>query len=347
MKRNRAIGVILLMISLFLSCETSDIYFSKMNMRTNLNTQKIVNLRPSEYLNEDERTFAEKIMSNGFLNKDIEEYGYYNMYFEWEITSKDGLFLFSIATLGILQIFGVPYEIDEYTLTGYLDIFDSLGNPAGNYKRSRYFKKAVGYYYGRDNTKKAGEEFSELFREIQEEVNMQSGLLNEKLRRIGPVADKNREEASKNMLVYLSQKYEMRYPALMTWPRNEVDSGVQYSFLTLSRNIPENSRIAIVTINAEDPNEGALLLNELTVLFVNSKKYVIVDRRDLEEIKKEHSFQMSGEADDASIVSIGHFLGADVVITGSIAGEGSMKRLIVKALDVKTSQILAASSEKI
>ena len=56
---------------------------------------------------------------------------------------------------------------------------------------------------------------------------------------------------------------------------------------------------------------------------------------------------MSGEVDDASIVSIGYFLGADVVITGSVAGKGSAKRLIVKALYVRTSQILAASSEKI
>jgi hypothetical protein len=320
-----------------------------MNIRTNLNTQKILNLRPNEYLNEVERIFAEKIMNNGFLDKNIEEYGYYNMYFEWEITSKDGLYVFSMATLGILQIFGIPYEIDEYTLTGYLDIFDSNGNLVGNYKRSRYFKKAVGYYYGKDNTKKSSDEFSELFQEIQEEVNRQSDSVNGELRRIGPIANKNNiEDASKNMLLYLSKKYGMRSPTLnIIWSRNEADSNIQYSFFALSRNIPEYSRIAIVNINAEDRNEGELLLNELTVLFVNSKKYIIVDRRDLEEIKKEQLFQMSGEVDDASIVSIGHFLGADVVITGSIVGEDSTKRLILKALDVRTSQILAASSEKI
>jgi hypothetical protein len=53
---------------------------------------------------------------------------------------------------------------------------------------------------------------------------------------------------------------------------------------------------------------------------------------------------MTGEVDDNSIISIGHILGAGVVITGSIDGVGN--RLRLKVLDVKTARILAMSSEK-
>jgi TolB-like protein len=52
---------------------------------------------------------------------------------------------------------------------------------------------------------------------------------------------------------------------------------------------------------------------------------------------------MTGEVDDNSILSIGHLLGAGVVITGSIAEDGD--RLRLKALDVRTAKIAAMSSE--
>jgi hypothetical protein len=216
-----------------------------------------------------------------------------------------------------------------------------MGGPKRHIQPERYVQFGL-------NTKKASREFSELFLEMQGEINEQSDFINGSLMRIGPITSRNTEEASRNILVYLSKKYGIRYPSPnIAWPQNAASSLMHYSYLTMSRNIPEGSIIVIVNINAENRVEGEMLLNELTVLFVNSTKYIIVDRRDLEEIKKEQLFQMSGEVDDASVVSIGHFLGADVVITGEIVGEGAMRRLILKALDVKTSQILAASSEKI
>jgi hypothetical protein len=50
---------------------------------------------------------------------------------------------------------------------------------------------------------------------------------------------------------------------------------------------------------------------------------------------------MSGYVDDNAYVSIGRFIGATVVVTGSISGTGSQKRLVIKAIDVLTSEILA------
>jgi hypothetical protein len=38
-------------------------------------------------------------------------------------------------------------------------------------------------------------------------------------------------------------------------------------------------------------------------------------------------------------------LGANIVITGSISGVGSTRRLRLKALDVKTAEIVAMASE--
>jgi hypothetical protein len=51
--------------------------------------------------------------------------------------------------------------------------------------------------------------------------------------------------------------------------------------------------------------------------------------------------------DDASAVSIGKFLGATVVVTGNISGTGARKRLVLKAISVRTAEILAMSSASI
>jgi len=122
------------------------------------------------------------------------------------------------------------------------------------------------------------------------------------------------------------------------------EDAIAQTFDTLSQYIPQRSRIAIINITANDPDEGAFYLDEITLRFVNARRYTVVDRRDIEVILAEQNFQLSGYVDDDSIVSIGKILGASVVITGNISGTGTRKRLVMKALDVQTAVILAMSS---
>ena len=112
-------------------------------------------------------------------------------------------------------------------------------------------------------------------------------------------------------------------------------------FATLSADIPARLRIAIVGIVSPNPEEAAYYLNELTMQFVNSKNYTVVERSDIDAVFKEQDFQLSGYVDDDAIVSIGKFFGANVIIIGSISGTGSQKRLVIKAIDVLTSAILS------
>jgi len=112
----------------------------------------------------------------------------------------------------------------------------------------------------------------------------------------------------------------------------------------LSKGIPVRSRLAIVGIDSTNPNEAAFYLNELTVQFVNSRNYTVVDRSNIDAVLREQNFQLSGYVDDDAIVSIGKFIGAQVVITGSISGTGSQRQMVIKAIDVLTSEILSMVS---
>jgi TolB-like protein len=109
--------------------------------------------------------------------------------------------------------------------------------------------------------------------------------------------------------------------------------------------LPENSIIAVLNISADERDTALFIIDELQFQLVESGKFKVVDRKSLDLIRTEQNFQMSGEVSDESAVSIGSLLGANIVITGSISGSGSARRLTLKALDVKTGEITANARE--
>jgi hypothetical protein len=109
--------------------------------------------------------------------------------------------------------------------------------------------------------------------------------------------------------------------------------------------LPPRTTIAVVSIASRDTESAEFVVDELAYIIVSAGSFKVVDRKSLEAIRSEQDFQTSGEVDDDSAVSIGKLLGANVVITGSISGVGSTRRLRLKALDVMTAEIVAMASE--
>jgi hypothetical protein len=109
--------------------------------------------------------------------------------------------------------------------------------------------------------------------------------------------------------------------------------------------LPPRTTIAVVSIASRDTESAEFVVDELAYIIVSAGSFKVVDRKSLETIRSEQDFQTSGEVDDDSAVSIGKLLGANVVITGSISGIGSTRRLRLKALDVMTAEIVAMASE--
>ena len=113
----------------------------------------------------------------------------------------------------------------------------------------------------------------------------------------------------------------------------------------LSNQIPRNSVVAVLSISSQDQIMAAFAIDELEYQLVSSNMFRIVDRNTLDSIRNEQDFQMSGEVSDDSAISLGNMMGASIVITGTVTGTGTTRRLTIKALDVTTSQILAMSRE--
>jgi hypothetical protein len=109
--------------------------------------------------------------------------------------------------------------------------------------------------------------------------------------------------------------------------------------------LPAGTTTAVVSVASQDIESAEFVVEELAYIIVSSGGFKVVDRRSLEAIRTEQNLQTSGEVDDDSAVSIGKLLGANIVITGSIGGVGSTRRLRLKALDVTTAEIVAMASE--
>jgi len=102
--------------------------------------------------------------------------------------------------------------------------------------------------------------------------------------------------------------------------------------------------VAVISITAPDSFEGDYALEELTLILVKAQKFRVVDRRNLDAIRAEQRFQLSGEVDDKTAVSIGHLIGAAFVVTGGINPWETAKFLRLRVLDVETGRICAMTS---
>jgi hypothetical protein len=133
-------------------------------------------------------------------------------------------------------------------------------------------------------------------------------------------------------------------------PRRRANpGGIENSLMAatekVTEKIPPNGRIAIVYVSADDLEEAEFIAGELEFLMIE-RGFTLIDRSQLDQIRREQNLQMSGEVDDSQAVSIGKFAGASVIITGAITGSGNLRRLRLRAIDTQTAQVLSVASER-
>jgi hypothetical protein len=137
---------------------------------------------------------------------------------------------------------------------------------------------------------------------------------------------------------------EVIYWYVPAFKDGSIENALYLSASQLAKEIPRNLKVAVISFLSDDKELGEFALEEITGYLSSSGTMRLFDRRSLDSIRREQGFQTTGDVDDKSAVSIGQFAGADVVITGSITGSGSTRRMRFKALDVKTATILSQTS---
>jgi len=121
-----------------------------------------------------------------------------------------------------------------------------------------------------------------------------------------------------------------------------LDAAVRDGARHLQDRIPSGTRVAIVAVQGEDQDISEFVLRKLGEVLVNANRFIVVERDSAtltaidQEMGRHLNFYVSQETE----LSIGRQLGAEVIISGSMARAGQNWRLEVNAVTVETAQRL-------
>lgn len=127
-----------------------------------------------------------------------------------------------------------------------------------------------------------------------------------------------------------------------------IETSVRNSFDRATKSLKKKQKVAVINVDADNISEGDYVLEELTYLTVHSSKgFQVIDRRAVDAFRASNGIGIPSYNNDYILMLIGQLLGADIVLTGRLDGIGELRRLRVKALEVKTGRLLGDSSERV
>jgi len=129
-----------------------------------------------------------------------------------------------------------------------------------------------------------------------------------------------------------------------------LDEALAGAAADLNSKVQGKTEITIAGIQALEmgSNVSDFIEQELAEHLVNGGKFIMLERgAALDAAASEHEFQMSGLVSDDSIVGMGHYLGAKVVLTGTFSRFAGFSQIRLRAIDVKSSQILTVYSARV
>lgn len=118
-----------------------------------------------------------------------------------------------------------------------------------------------------------------------------------------------------------------------------VDNALKQAAQQFSSSLKNGTTVAILGISSSYGELSEYMLGELTTNVVQLRKLKVVTRANLDVIKKEMNFQLSGEVSDETMQQLGAKTGAETVISGTFKPLGTFYVLDIQAFDVTTAMI--------
>lgn len=106
----------------------------------------------------------------------------------------------------------------------------------------------------------------------------------------------------------------------------------------------ENIAVLDFTANNVSSADANILLESFTSDLVSAGKFTVIERRNMEKILAEQSFQLSGCTDTACAVQAGKLLNIKYIVTGSLNMADSGYILILYLIDVESGKILISKT---
>ncbi len=109
----------------------------------------------------------------------------------------------------------------------------------------------------------------------------------------------------------------------------------------LASTAQDKKSIAVLALqgNGISPSEANVLTDELRSVLVQTGKYDVLERNNMESILNEQGFQMSGCTSAECAVEAGKLLGVQKMVGGSVGKLGTLYNISIRIFDVQTGRI--------
>ena len=118
-----------------------------------------------------------------------------------------------------------------------------------------------------------------------------------------------------------------------------LEATVQEAARQMDSRLSAGTKVALVSVGSSSARLSEYIINQLEAALVGSGKLVVVDRANLDKIRMEQGFQLSGDVSDESAKAIGQLLGAGAIVTGSFTDLGDAFNLTIKAINMETAAV--------
>ncbi len=114
--------------------------------------------------------------------------------------------------------------------------------------------------------------------------------------------------------------------------------------------IKPETPLAILPVVASGDGIGATaeyFTENLSLAAAGVGRFTLVERKDLQNILAELELQLSGLIDEASAARLGSFLGADVLVSGTLYRKAAVYELFLKLVRVSSAEILSVTKARV
>jgi|GEM_PF-3142821 len=109
--------------------------------------------------------------------------------------------------------------------------------------------------------------------------------------------------------------------------------------------LPQLAILEAILAAGIDPTVGPLVTSKIEEEFVNSGKYTVLDRANIDQVLREKEFQLSsGIVRNEEVRQAGEYLGADFIVSVSVSRVGQTFVVAAKMIDVVSGEIAAQTS---
>jgi len=118
-----------------------------------------------------------------------------------------------------------------------------------------------------------------------------------------------------------------------------LDQAIAEAAVQIGEWVAAGTKIAPLNFNSSSDRFSVYVLDELTANLVDIRKFTVVDRSEIDLIRREFDFQYSGEVADDSMQTLGRMLGAQSIISGSLTDMGEYFRVMIRVLNVQSASV--------